>query len=330
MTLYALDDVGDAVEATRAFLLPFDRSRWLRLALVALFVGGGGTGVSQVSNGTAQAGTSGSTGPPLAVSALPDGVVPVLVGVVVLLLVAALVFAFVGAVLEFVFLESLRRESVALRAYWRVHWRRGARLFGFRVALALVTLVAVGLVVGLVAAPFVLGVPAGAFLLLLIAVPLLVGVVVVGALAGGFTTEFVAPVVVLEERGVLDAWRRFWPTLTGAWRQYAVYAVVSFVLRLAGGILASLVTLVAVLVLAVPLGLVAAAGFALTGPVAPVGWALVGLALVALSAGVVVTSLLAAVPVQTFLRYYALFVLGDTNEAFDLVPERRRAVRTRA
>jgi hypothetical protein len=40
-----------------------------------------------------------------------------------------------------------------------------------------------------------------------------------------------------------------------------------------------------------------------------------------------VLMLLVQVPFQTFLRYYALLVLGDTNEAFDLIPERRRAVR---
>jgi hypothetical protein len=31
--------------------------------------------------------------------------------------------------------------------------------------------------------------------------------------------------------------------------------------------------------------------------------------------------------VLTYLRYYALLVLGDTNDTFDLIPERRAAVR---
>lgn len=35
-------------------------------------------------------------------------------------------------------------------------------------------------------------------------------------------------------------------------------------------------------------------------------------------------------PVQTYLRSYALFVLGDTNDTFDAILERRRAVRASA
>ena len=39
MALHAIDDVGDALDATRAFLFPFDRTKWLKLALVVFFVG---------------------------------------------------------------------------------------------------------------------------------------------------------------------------------------------------------------------------------------------------------------------------------------------------
>jgi len=42
---------------------------------------------------------------------------------------------------------------------------------------------------------------------------------------------------------------------------------------------------------------------------------------------VLVLTLFVSVPVQTYLRYYALFVLGDTNDAFDVIADRRRAVR---
>jgi hypothetical protein len=42
---------------------------------------------------------------------------------------------------------------------------------------------------------------------------------------------------------------------------------------------------------------------------------------------VFVVTLLVRVPFQTFLRYYALFVLGDTNPDFDVIPDARAAVR---
>ncbi|MFC7193547.1 hypothetical protein ACFQL4_01035 [Halosimplex aquaticum] len=42
MSLAALNDIDDAIEATKRFLTPFDRVRWFRLAVVMFFVGGVG------------------------------------------------------------------------------------------------------------------------------------------------------------------------------------------------------------------------------------------------------------------------------------------------
>ena len=330
MTLYALDDIGDAVDATREFLLPLDRGRWLRLAIVVFFVGGGGGGVGQIgqAGNAAPSNTGGAPAPSASVGSLGSTEFLVVAGVVALLVALALGFALVGAVMEFVFVESLRRETVRIRDDWRTHWRRGARLFGFRLALGLATLAVVALVVGVAVAPALLGIaPVGTILLLLVAVPVALVVAVAGAVAGGFTTTFVVPTMILEERGVLAAWRRFWPTLRGQWKQYAAYAVVVFGLRIAAGLLATLATLLAGLALAIPLGLVALLGLALTGPVAPVGWGLVGLAVLAFVLALFVLSLLVAVPIQTALRYYGLFVLGDTDASLDVVPDQRRAVR---
>jgi hypothetical protein len=330
VSLYALDDVPDAVEATRALLLPVDRGRWLRLALVVFFVGGGGV-TGQLSNGVSQ----GSSDPASSAGGVPslDGPDLLLVGgLVAAAVVVVLALLFVGAVMEFVLVESLRRETVTVRRYWRDHWRRGARLFGFRAALGLATLALAGGVLAVALAPGLLGVGAASAVLLLLAVPVALAVLVVSALVGGFTTAFVVPVMLAEDRGVVAAWRRFWPVLSGAWRQYLAYAAASFVLRLGLGLLTTVVTLLAAVVLAVPLGLVAAVGLALAlvvgGVGSPVGWAVVALAAVVFVLSLVAVSLLAAVPVRTFLRYYALFVLGDTAEPFDLVAERRRAVRS--
>lgn len=319
MTLYAVDDVADAVAATRAFLLPFDRSRWLRLALVVFFVGGG-AGL-QLSGGAPDAGNS---------PALPSlgGTELALVGAAVaLVVVLVLAFLFVRSTMEFVFVASLRRESVAVRRDWRANWRRGARLLGFRLALGAVALAAAAAVVGLAAAPALVGVPVGSAVVLLVAVPALVVLAVGAGLAGGFTTAFVVPVMLLDDCGPLAAWRRLWPTLTAGWRQYAAYAVGAFVLRFAAGLLATVATTLAAVGLAVPLGLVALAGVALLGVVEALGWVVVGTAVVLFVLSLVVVSLLVAVPVRTFRRYYDLLVLGDTDRSLDVVATRRRALR---
>jgi hypothetical protein len=151
---------------------------------------------------------------------------------------------------------------------------------------------------------------------------------ILSGLVNGFTTMFVVPVMLGEERNVLSAWRRFWSTLTGQWKQYVAYAVMGFVLQLAGGILSGIALLVGSLVIAIPLGIVGLVGFGIVSVVhSVVGWVIIGIAVVLFVLAAVVLALLVSVPVQTFLRYYALLVLGDTNADFDLVAEQRRAVR---
>ena len=345
MTLYALDDLDDALETTRAFLLPFDRGRWARLLLIVFFLGGiGGTNPFQFSGfgggdtgagpgpgvgptGGAGPGTGGfeAAGARDALTTLGGPELAIVVAIAGILLAVTLGFALVGSVMEFVFVESLRRDAVTIRRYWRAHWPQGLRLFGFRLVLGALTLGIVGGGLFVALSPLVFG--SGPFSVgrVLVVVPVVVVASLLSGLVGGFTTAFVVPVMIAEERGVLTAWRRFWPTVTGQWKQYLAYAVARFVLQIAGSILVSILVVVGVITIAIPTGIVGAAGVAMVSAVGPAGWVVVGLAVVVFVIAVVLLALVVSVPVQTYLRYYALCILGDTNEAFDLIAERRRA-----
>jgi hypothetical protein len=96
---------------------------------------------------------------------------------------------------------------------------------------------------------------------------------------------------------------------------------------LAGGILAGIASVIGIVALAIPLGLLGLVGAGLLAVVDVVGWVVIGVAAVLFALAAIVLVLFVSVPVQTFLRYYALLVLGDTNAAFDLIPERRRTIR---
>lgn len=344
MSLYALENLDDALDATRALLWPIDRSRWLRLAPVALLVGGSGAGLNLGGGGGGGADAPVSPpGPGEAPTGGPaDQSLPA-VGTDALLAVGALVavvlavvlaLLLLGAIMEFVLVESLRRESVALRRYWSERWRQGLRLFGFRVGLGLLVLGGLAALAAVVVLPF-LGVGTGlgsvpdalGVLGLVVVVPALVLVGLVVALVDGFTTAFVVPVMVLENEGVLAGWRRFWPTLVASPWQYLAYAVLAFVLSLVGGVVVAVATVLGVVVLAVPFGLLVAVGVGLTAVVAPVGIALIVVAALSFGLGLLAVVALARVPVVTYLRYYALLVLGDVEPDLDLIPERRGAIR---
>ena len=334
MALYALDDLDDAYAATRAFLFPFDWGRWLRLALVTFFVASttgapssgfqfGGAG------GGADGGTNGEFTPADFDAAMAEiaPFVPLIVAGVVVAILLALAFAFVGSVMEFVLVESLRVDRVSVREFFGRYTGKGARLFGFRLALGLLGLLAAVVVFGFTLVPLLFGQsPVIPLVALVVLGPLFVLFALALAVVNGFTTVFAVPVMLLEDRGVLSAWGRLWPTIRAQWRQFAVYAVVVVVVLFALGIAASIAVAIPVALAAVAFAVLAGVGFLAGGVTLTTG---VVLALLAIPFVLFVLAVVALVqvPVQTYVRYHALLVLGDADERFDLIPDTRRSLR---
>jgi hypothetical protein len=339
MTLYAIDNIDDAIGTTKRFLWPFDWRRWMRLAIIVFFVGGAGGFNINGANLNVPGGSSSGGSPGAGTSSMPAlSEVPELTSAVGIALVAAvagillllLAFQFVGAVMEFVFVASLRDQAVEIRQYWSEHWRRGARLFGFRLALLFGGVVFIGGVVAVALLPLLGGVDVGLELVFLGGIVLLpvVLILVIGAVVvGGFTTVFVVPIMLEEERGVIDGWRRFWPTLHGQWKQYAVYALVNVGLSIAGGIVGTILTVIAVFILAIPFGVLGGVAAGIFFVAEPAGIIVGAVVAVLFVLALLATVALIQVPIKTYLRYYALLVLGDTASDFDLIPEQRAAVR---
>ena len=346
MTLYAVENVGDAIEATKAFLFPFDRSRWLRLALIVLFVSGGlglqspaNFGTSSSDFADTEAGPNGEGFEPSEVpSDLPDPIptdnVWLLIGAVIAIaILVSFVLGFVGSVMEFVFVESLSRDRVRIRRYFGRHWRAGLRLFGFRLGVSLLGFAVVGVVGAAIAVAFFGGIPTdpvpaqilGAILLL---VPVMLVVFALVALVNGFTTAFVVPVMLSEDRTVLGGWRRFWPTLRSQLKQFGVYVVMAFVLTIAISLVAATAMGIGAVVLLIPFALVGVIAFVAGGAHFSLAVGVV-LAVLALLYVALLVALLALVqvPLQTFLRLYTLLILGDTNEELDVIADLRADVR---
>jgi hypothetical protein len=322
MSWDAVDALDDARGATESLLLPLSWRTWLRLVVVTFFVGGvgGGGGAGQAAQGAISSpsppGTTlnGVDLPPLPVASLGD------VGAVLLVVVAVAValgatYAVVGAVMEFVLVESLRRRRVDLRRPFRQFLLPGLRLFVFR------TLVVAGLLVA-AAVPLLvfLGVlprsGSGAIFLSLLAVG--AGLVwVVGGVVLRLTTDFVVPTMVGEGRTVLSAWRRFLALCRTAWREVALYLIIRVVLGAAAAVVVGLAVGLGALVVVVP--------FALVGGLVAftAGTQGVGLVVLAGVGGVFVLlvgvlSVVVQVPVVTYFRYYGLFLLARLDARLDL------------
>jgi hypothetical protein len=325
MALYAFDDLEDAFALTRSYLFPFSLGRWLRLALVVLFIGGATGNVPTANVNVDQSDFPG--GFPADVGPVaPGDVLPIVLAVVAFFVLVGLVFGFIGSVMEFVLVDSLRSD-VHVRRYFGEHLGKGFRLFVFRIVLFLlvaVPIVAVGAALVLNAGPDI-G-PGQVIGLLLVLFPLFLVLALVFGLVNAFTTSFVVPVMLLEGRGVLAGWRRFWPTLRTDWKEYGVYVVVAFILgAIANTAVGIAVGLIAV-VFALPLVGVGAAGVAVGGFSTAV-WGLVAVLVALFVLLVLAISAVVRVPVLTYFRYYALLLLGDTNAELDLIPEQRRGAR---
>lgn len=323
MSLHATGSLEDAYDATKSLLLPVEAATWLRLAVVALFVGG--MGGAPTFNVGSMGGTTPDTGGelPADVGAVIADYLPYIVAVAVVAALLGLLVMLLGSVMEFVFVEALATREVRVRDRFRAHWGDGLRLFGFRLVLLLVGLALVG---GAAGVGFLLQGPGIRFLPFLFAIPAFLVVAPVLGLVNGFTTAFVVPVMVAEGGGVLAAWRRFWATLSGEWTEFGVYLVLSIVLGfVAGAAVATAVGVIAALVL-LPMGLLAFAGLVGggLGGLSPLGLALLVVPFLLVAGLIIVAaSALVKMPAVTYLRYYALFILGGVDPDLDLVADMR-------
>lgn len=326
--MYAIDDLGDAIDVTRGFLTPVDPRMWLKLAFVVFFISAlGFSGPPTTPTGDTTVEDEPFAGTELE-GTLPDltgeELLTIVLVVVALALALWLFFAVVGAIMEFVFLESLRSHEVHVRRYGMANLGRAGHLFLFRGLLGLLGFALVGIpALSIVtSASTVDEIAVGSLVLLAFAG---FGYFLLYALVMRLTTEFVAPIMLLEERGILSAWKRFWSTLAGSWTEYLVYVVVVVIAQVVLGIAVGFLSVVAALVVGIPTAIVAVALAVFGGTVGL--YLAVGVGLLGLAAFVLVLALV-QVPVVSYFRYYALLLLGDTNAELDLIPDQRAAVRS--
>ena len=279
MSWHAIDSVDEAIEETRSFLSPFAVGRWLKLALISIFVGTGGSGLGLLNlpssipgdgppgNMTAGGGnvtTDGNITPPsggefapggnVTAGAPPTGEVPppsellemagaelgLLVAIGLLFVGIVLLLGLLTETLRFVFYDDLQTDTVRLIKPAKRRFGQALRLYAFKLGLGLLT---VGPLAGLVVFFAVADIPVG-LLVFAVAGLLIIGVMLLSTVVSRITNEFVVPTMVVTDSGVLDGWRRFWPVFRGQLSQFGVYLVVHFLLLLAVGIAQAILSII--------------------------------------------------------------------------------------
>ena len=324
MSWHAVDAVDDAVTATRRFLFPFSLVRWTKLALLVLLMGGIGTNVSVPFVPDPQFSTfEGVEGEPAPMPDAIDAELLLAVGAAAVVLLA--LFSVISLALKLVFYDALHTNEVRL---WRPFVGRLRQAIGlFVLSVAVSAAVAVTIVAAVLAgvstgfAPAdrigstVAGLPDWGVAVL---VPLAALFALVALLVLRFTDEFVVPVMVLRDDGVLAAWGRFWPTLRGAWTQFLLYLFVHFFLGLGISIVESVLFLFIGGVVAVLAGVVLLIVAGILGGIPALTGTTVGIVVLAVVVVVALgVLLLLSLPVRvvtrTYLIAYEVSTLGGVD-----------------
>ena len=290
---------------TKRYLAALGAGGWLKLgAVVLLFSIGAGSGMNLL-------GVFGSN--PSAGTIDWQGVA----GATALALAVVAVLGYIAAVADFVFVASLRSGRLPVRSYAKANLRRAGWLLAFRAAIALG---AIAIVAGVVAAT--IGLPPSpttdpshgeSLLIGLAAAVAAIGWLTVGTL----TNAFVVPIMQYEHRGPLSAWRRFTRAITGQWAAVAVFLLIAVVISTVVGIGLFILSFVIWFVG----GLLLVGGGVLVVENAPALEPLVAAVLVAAYLGYRYAVAVLRAPVRSYLRYYALLLLGDAEPALAMIAD---------
>ncbi len=337
--LSAVDCVSPAIaHAKKQLFAPFRWGRWARLALICLLTGegaGGGGGGPPVGNfNLPTLPTPHSKGGRTALLAIPHidwgRILPwlpwVLLGIV-LLFSLFLLWIYVSSVFRFVLFDSVLHDRCAFKGCWTEWEPCGRSYFFWSIALFIATGLGTGLIIGtplLIAwrtgmfehpgdhiAALILG---GLAFLFILAV-----FVVAAAVTALFAKDFCVAIMAMEKVGVMDAWRRLFPMLSGQKMSFTGYVLMKIVLSIAAAIIVGIATLLILLALLIILGIVAVIVF-FGGKAIGLSFNVATISILAVLGGVIFAGLiylfgLISTAPMVFFQSYTLHFIGSRYPA---------------
>ena len=332
--------IDGAMTKTRQMLFePFDLTKWIKLAIILFFIGGiggiGGGGSNFNSNPSGSNFGDFGDSPSDAeldafvkttvsgVSAFVDQYMAYIVLAVLAILLVIVLFSYISNVMKFVFVESVVRNQVTIRAYIRNNLGNGLRLFilNWTLGIAFLTAIIISLL------PALSAIPDGDISAVFFgSLPTFFLVLVLGVIILSILDSFInlaIPVMLYENVGVLKALSKVTSTAAHSISQVLVYWIIRGVLGIILGIAAAVISLIVILIAGLVLLLIGIVvymiltllGFGFTDPVTLI---VLGSLLIASFLVLIFLILLATVPLPVFGKYHALLFLR--NWYADIMP----------
>lgn len=333
MPISAVDSISLAFQHTKQQLfLPFRMGQWARLAVVGFLAGelssGGGCNFRMPPR---TEDTKHFLDLPSLPSLDPAGYAALIAFLVVAGLALLLALMYVNSVMRFILFDSVLTKHCRIRQGWARRQAPGGRYFVWQIFLFLVAVAGILILAGIPAAisfglgwwnepsrhlvPLILG---GSVVLLLL-LTFVVGMAVVQV----FTKDFVVPQMALEGISPVEGWRRLIPQLKSETGGYAAYAGMKIVMALGAAVILGIVGVVAMLVLLVPVGALAAAVL-LAGKAAGLSWNVFTITIAVVVGCIVVAALvyllaLISVPAIVFFPAYSIYFFAARYPALSAV-----------
>ncbi|MCX9012337.1 MAG: hypothetical protein OIN66_14610 [Candidatus Methanoperedens sp.] len=319
MGWYGIDAVDAAIKRTKKALIePFDFWKWIKLGIIVFFIGGGGTGISNFN-------------PPASYQRQYEGTkipsteeifnqvsqfwhqyqIYILIAIAIIIFII-LLFTFISSVMEFVFVESVVTNHVAIRAYFSKYLRPGFNLFIIQVILMVVFLSLFILAMIPLLQRFLSGAVTPG--LILGSILWFFGVVFIFAILSGIIRSFISlaiPIAMYQGVGITTAIKNVFGRFMEDWKQVAVYWVVRIIIIIVAviivGIAALILFIVVFLVLLVPAlilyFILSGLGQGISSPLFWIVMIPYGLLAVIVF---ILLILLVSVPVPVFMKYHLL------------------------
>lgn len=266
MGWYGIEAVDAAIKRTKKALIePFDFWKWIKLGVIVFFIGGGGTGISNFnfpSSYQRQYEDRGAKMPSTEevlnqISRFWHQYQTYILIAIAIIIFIILLFTLISSIMEFVFVDSLVTNHVAIRAYFRKYLHPGFNLFIIQTILligflSLFILAMIPILRRLLSGTVTPG-------LILSSILWFLGVVLILAVLNGVIRSFISlaiPVAMYQGVGITAAIKKVFGRFREDWRQVAVYWVVRVIMGIAAviivGIVALILFIVVFLVLLIP------------------------------------------------------------------------------
>ncbi|MBO0911512.1 MAG: hypothetical protein J2P13_06930 [Acidobacteria bacterium] len=326
MPLSAVDSITPAIEHVKQQLFrPFSLAQWTLLALVGMFAGescsGGGLNFNSLNLPSHSQGAHRHW----VASAPPDWVIlgPLIALALITIPVVWLFLLYLNSRMRFVLFDSVVARRCAIGRMWRERRRPALEYFVWQVFLWLAFMAGMVVVVGL---PL-----AAALLLGWISSPrehmaplILTGIAVFAAFTGWFvlslvvhvfTKDFVVPQMALENISAFEGWRRLWRMLQSDKAGYLGYGAMKFILAIAAAFVVGLLAVIAIILLLIPFGGLAAITV-IWAKVGGLTWNAVTITAAIVAAAVLLVMILyvlalISVPVIVFFPAYSIYFFAS-------------------